>query len=128
MFINYLRMAWRNIRKHKLNSMINIAGLALGLACSLLILFYLKAELSYDKHYAKKNRIYRITNENLGDDGLHWAVVSPLHSLEIQTDIPEIESAGRMFYCYTQIYSYCGGDNIKRFQEDHGFYADPQII
>jgi len=128
MFKNYLKMSWRNIRKHKLNSTINIVGLALGLACSLLILFYLKAETSYEKQYSKADRIYRITNENLDENGLHWACISPLHSLEIQADIPEVESAIRMFYCYTQIYSYGEGENVKRFQEDHGFYADPGVV
>ncbi|MBT3755428.1 MAG: FtsX-like permease family protein [Candidatus Cloacimonetes bacterium] len=128
MFKNYLKMSWRNIKKHKLNSAINIIGLALGLACSLLILFYIRSEISYDKHYSKADRIYRITNEGLDENGLHWAVISPLHALEIQADIPEIESAGRMFYCYSQTYSYTQNENIKRFQEDHGFYVDPVII
>ncbi|MFC1898089.1 ABC transporter permease [Candidatus Cloacimonadota bacterium] len=128
MFKNYLKMSWRNIRKHKLNSTINIVGLALGLACSLLILFYLKAEISYDKHYSKADSIYRVTSESLDENGLHWAVISPLHALEIQADIPEVESAIRMFYCYTQIYSYGEGEEVKRFQEDHGFYADPGFV
>ncbi|MBN1326913.1 MAG: ABC transporter permease [Candidatus Cloacimonetes bacterium] len=128
MFKNYLKMSLRNIRKHKLNSVINIIGLALGLTCSLLILFYLKAEISYEKFFPKADRIYRITNENLDENGMHWAVVSPLHALEIQADIPEIESAIRMFYCYTQIYSYGEGEEVKRFQEDHGFYTDPGIV
>jgi putative ABC transport system permease protein len=128
MFKNYLKMSWRNIKKHKLNSTINIVGLALGLACSLLILFYLNAEVGYEKHYSKVDRIYRITSESLDENGLHWAVISPLHALEIKADIPEVESAIRMFYCYTQIYSSGDGEDVKRFQEDHGFYADPEIV
>jgi len=128
MFKNYLKMSWRNIRKHKLNSIINIVGLALGLACSLLILFYLKAETSYEKQYSKADRLYRVTSESLDENGLHWAVISPLHALEIQADIPEIESAARLFYCYTQIFSLGEGEDVKRFQEDFGYYADPQFI
>lgn len=128
MLKNYLKISWRSIRKHKLNSIINITGLALGLTCSLLILFYLKAELSYDKIFPKSERIYRITNENLDENAMHWAVVSPLHALEIQADIPEIEAAARLFHCYTQIYSYGEGEDVKRFQEDFGYYADPQFL
>jgi len=128
MFKNYLKISWRNIKKHKLNSIINISGLALGIACSLLILFFLKSEISYDRFYPKGDRIYRLTNEVLDENSLHWAVVSPLHALEIRKDIPEIESVGRMFYCYNQVFSYGEDQNIKKFQEANGYFVDPEIV
>jgi putative ABC transport system permease protein len=121
-------MAWRTIRKHTLNSTLNIVGLALGMACSLLILFFLRAEISYEKPFANASRIYRVTNESLEENGLHWAVISPVHALEIQRDIPEIEAAARMFKCYTQVLSYDDGTQVKRFQETTGYCADPQIL
>ncbi len=128
MFWNYITMSWRNLLKNKINSVINIVGLTLGLACCLLIMFFLKSELSYDKFYPKADRIYRITNENLDEKGLHWAVVSPVHALEIQKDIPEIEMAGRFSYAYKQVMSSTDGDEVLSFQEDHVYYADPQIL
>jgi len=65
----------------------------------------------------------------LDENGLHWAVVSPLHGLEIQEDIPEIEKTARLFYCYTNIYSYENSEEQTfRFEEDHGYYADPDFL
>ncbi len=129
MFKNYLILATRNLKKNKLNSMINIVGLALGLACSLLILFYLKSEISYDTFFPKADRIYRITNENLDENGLHWAVVSPLHALEIMEDIPEIEQVTRLFDTYSNTYTYeRSADEMLRFKEDSGFYADKEFF
>jgi len=97
MFSNYFRTALRNLGKSKVYSFINISGLAIGIACSLLMFFHIKDELSWDKGFPKSDRIYRITNEGLTGDSRHWAVVSPLHGLEIQRDIPEIELTTRIF-------------------------------
>jgi len=129
MLKNYVKISIRNLRKHKLNSTINVVGLALGLACSLLILFFLKSEISYDKFFPKAERIYRITNENLDENGLHWAVVSPLHALEIKEDIPEIEQATRLFDTYSNTYVYKRSEKeVLRFEEDLGYYADPEFF
>ncbi len=60
MFKNYLKTGMRNIRKQKVFSAINIAGLSVGIACGLLILLYVTNELSYDTYHSKYDRIYRI--------------------------------------------------------------------
>jgi len=60
MIRNYLITAFRNLRRNKLHSIINIAGFAIGLAVSILIIFYVKYELSYDQFHPKKDRIYRL--------------------------------------------------------------------
>ena len=106
MFNNYLKTAIRNIFKNRLNSILNITGLALGLASSLLIILHVKDEFSYDKFFPKQERIYRITAENQGENAKHWAVVSPVHAEEILKEIPEIETAGRLFYVDPQVLSY----------------------
>ena len=53
MFKNYLTIALRNFRKHKMYAVLNIAGLAVGLACCILILFYIDTELSYDRYHER---------------------------------------------------------------------------
>src|SRR5678809_1213688 len=63
MFRNYLKTAFRNLRKNRLYSAINIFGLTAGLAACLLIGVYITHELSYDKFNAKANRIVRTTME-----------------------------------------------------------------
>lgn len=60
MFKNYLRVAFRNLAKHKGYAFINITGLAAGIACCLMMVVYIFHELSYDTFHAKADRIYRI--------------------------------------------------------------------
>jgi len=69
MFRNYLIVAIRNLRRNKVVSFINIAGLSLGLACCLLILLYIKDDWSYDRFHANRNDLYRITMQVLNPDG-----------------------------------------------------------
>ena len=64
MFRNYLKIAMRNLTRNKVYSFINIAGLSLGLACSMLIILYVKDEVSYDRFHAGVNQVYRITNQS----------------------------------------------------------------
>ena len=60
MLKNYLKMAIRNILRHKVYSIINIAGLSVGMACTILILLWVRYELSYDRHHTNADRIYRL--------------------------------------------------------------------
>ncbi len=60
MLKNYLKIALRNLRRHKAYTFINVLGLAVGLACCLLILFYVQDELSYDTYHEKADRIHRL--------------------------------------------------------------------
>lgn len=64
MFRNYFLTAFRNLNRNKLFSAINLSGLALGLACVMLILLFIKDELSYDRFHANVKRIYRVTTIN----------------------------------------------------------------
>ncbi len=60
MFINYLKLAYRNIIKNKVYSFINISGLSIGLTCCLIIFLFVKYELSFDSFHSKADRIYRV--------------------------------------------------------------------
>jgi putative ABC transport system permease protein len=60
MIKNYLKSALRNIKRHKGYAFINIAGLAIGMACCILILMYITTELSYDRYHEKADRIFRL--------------------------------------------------------------------
>ena len=63
MLKNYLKIALRNLIKHKAFSLINISGLAIGMACCLLIIIFVQDELRYDRFHDKEGRIYRLTSE-----------------------------------------------------------------
>ncbi|MEZ4903230.1 MAG: hypothetical protein R2822_16460 [Spirosomataceae bacterium] len=60
MFSNYLKIAWRSLIKSKLFTALNLLGLELGLAVSLLLILFVKDEWSFDKYHSKANRIYRV--------------------------------------------------------------------
>ena len=60
MIKNYFKTAWRNLRRNKVFSAINILGLSIGLACCILMFLFIQHELSYDKFNANSNNIYRI--------------------------------------------------------------------
>lgn len=63
LFKNYVEVAWRHLLKYKLNTTLNIVGLATGISCFILITLYVQDELLYDRHYDKVDRIYRVTTK-----------------------------------------------------------------
>jgi len=63
MLENYLKIAFRNLRRNRIYSLINIAGLSLGLACAMLIILYVKDEVSFDRFHKNVNNIYRIVSK-----------------------------------------------------------------
>ena len=80
MIKNYLKVAVRSIFRNKLTAFINIAGLALSIGCSVLIAFFIKDELSFDRYHSKADRTYRVTRDFLSPDGsvaLHLGHVAP---------------------------------------------------
>jgi putative ABC transport system permease protein len=93
MFKNYLKIAFRNIIKHKGFSFINIVGLAIGIACSILILLFVTYELSYDKFYEKADRIYRVAvRASIGDTKINQTYSSAITFLKLLEEFPEIET------------------------------------
>lgn len=62
MFRNYLKIAFRNLLQNKIYSLINIGGLTIGLTCAMLILLYVKDEVSFDRFHKKSAGIYRIVS------------------------------------------------------------------
>lgn len=96
MFRNYLLIAWRNFRKHKSFSLINIAGLAVGMACFILIMLYVQFELSFDRYHANADRIYRVVahqpgNFFIGTD--HFAVTQAILGKTLTQEFPEVQHA-----------------------------------
>lgn len=91
MFRNYIKIALRNLVKHKGYSFINITGLALGIACCLLILMYVKDEVTYDKYHSKSDQIYRITSQlEFGGNTMLMGATSDIEAAEFADRIPEI--------------------------------------
>lgn len=93
MFINYLKISLRNLRKNKSYSFINISGLAIGLASFLMIGMFVHHELSYDKHFEDSDRIYRVIKENARSHqgtNLYAVTPMPLHT-RLKESFPQFE-------------------------------------
>lgn len=120
MFKNFFTVALRNLLRHKGFSIINIMGLSIGLACCLMIAFYVLDELSYDQFHEKADRIVRVTMEygfgdQVGKSEQTGTKVAPAFS----RDFPEVEQAVRVYDRAAVV-----GYEDKLFQEKRFFYAD----
>ncbi len=98
MLRNYLKIAWRNLLKNKLYSVINIFGLAIGLTCFLLISLYVVDELSYDRYLKDADRIYRVQSDiKFGGTEMKMALSSDPFGPTLKKDYPEVEQYVRLF-------------------------------
>ncbi len=123
MLFNYLKIAFRNLLKHRGYSLINIAGLAIGMASCLLILLYVSDELSYDRFHRHADRIYRATLESAqGRIEVTPSIVGPL----FQREFPEVERMAR-FYEITK-YGAVVVQQERIFQEARFWYADSTVF
>ena len=119
MFKNYLTIALRNLIRHKVYSAINILGLAVGMACCMLILLFIQDELSYDHFHKKSDQIYRLTPLYPNSQ---WACMPGPVGPELFDDIPEIEYV-RFWPQRRKLLRY----EDKPFYEDV-FFVDPNIF
>src|ERR1035438_8286693 len=91
MLKNYFKTGWRNIKSHKAYAAINIIGLAVGIAASLIIFLVIHYEMNYDNFQSNKTRICRVvttyTNPSNGEVIGHESSITPLISGALRTDI-----------------------------------------
>jgi putative ABC transport system permease protein len=126
MFKNYLKIAARNLLKHKAYSLINVAGLAIGMTCCILILLYVQHELSYDRHHEKAGRIYRVAADiKFGGNHFQMAVAPAPMAEALARDFPEVESAARFRNYGSSLVKKAGDQNFK---EERVIYADNAIF
>lgn len=124
MFKNYLKIAWRNLLKHKVFSVINIAGLSIGIATCTVIFLYVQHELSFDQFNSKVDRIVRITsNLKAPENDLVLASGPALLTRTLKRELPEVEDA----------VSITGSElivkrNDRLEEEDHIFKTDPSVF
>src|SRR5689334_10793413 len=97
MFKNYFNIAFRNLWKNKIFSFINIFGLALGLACCILMFLFISNELSYDKFNVHAANIYRLTSISDGTSGkVNLSVTPSPWAPLMQEEYPEIKKYVRL--------------------------------
>jgi putative ABC transport system permease protein len=126
MLKNYALIALRNLMRNKAYSAINIFGLALGVACCLLLTLYILDEIGYDKHHKQAENLYRIVTEFTSDNDFgKLGTASPPIAMTMKDEIPEVLSAVRIVSTTSQnLIRY--EDNL--FYETDGYVADSTLF
>lgn len=127
MFKNYLKTAWRGIRKRKGYALLNIAGLAIGMTCCLLIFHYVSFEKSYDDFNPEAPNIVRLRLDNYQKGKLAWrsATVYPGIAPAMKKDFPEVMDFCRL---HDAEGLFTNETNNVKFNESKGYFADPAAI
>ncbi len=130
MLRNYLKIAYRNLLKNKVFSLINILGLAIGMAACLLIVRFVRLELSYDQFHTNYERIYRLISEDtLQHSSL--GTVYPTIGPALQNKLPGIEKTARVFK-QAGVVRFPGDPSRQlppaAYQEKGYFYADAALL
>ena len=99
MLKNYLIIALRNLKRHKLYSIINILSLTVGITCCILISLYITDELSYDSSFKNSENIYRITTTHISARGTSIDVETPMPLCNaLSNQFPDVGKASRIFF------------------------------
>jgi putative ABC transport system permease protein len=126
MFKNYLKVALRTMQRNKLFSAINITGLAIGLACTVLLALWIQDEVNYDRFHKDIDRIY-LTAAHVKKTDVEYinsASVPGVGPL-LEEVFPEIEESSRFLYGpRTYVFSY--GDKV--FTENRVYHGDPESL
>ena len=113
MINNYFKIAWRNILHNKVFAAINIAGLALGLTCSLLIILWVRDEYRVDAFHENNNELYYVYERSFADGKVQAAYnTQGLLADELKANIPQIKYASAIETVYTVICE--AGDKILK--------------
>jgi putative ABC transport system permease protein len=134
MLTNYLRIAWRNLIRHKVYGAINISGLAVGIAACILLFSVIKYELSYDSFQPNYKNIYHIATERIESEGTDYGEGIPYPAYDaLRATFPNVTTAAMFSNYNSQVTVLDAKDpnafSAKKFIEDNGcFFSDPQIF
>lgn len=122
MLSNYLKIALRNFRKNKLFSLLNVIGLAIGMAACLLILQYVSFKLSFDQFHKNSDQVYRVVNDRYQGGKLiqHGTITYSGVGKAMNDDFEEVEQNTRVVPAGERIIIY----DEKRLSEEESFYAE----
>src|SRR5687767_7647023 len=121
MLRNYFKIGFRNLVKNKLFTTINISGMAISIACFLIIALFVYDELQFDKHVANVDRKFRVYNDHFNADGFQkkGAMIPPMVVPTMQAEFPEVQAYARFMNFNSPVLFEYG--NIK-FSEPKGGY------
>ena len=125
MFKNYLKIAIRNFFKHKGFSFINVFGLAIGVACCLMIVLYVFDEISYDRYHEKADQIYRVGIDGFVNNmAFHGVITCAPMAQTLVREFPEVTAATRLRNFGFPVFRY----ENKVFSEERVFWVDQSFF
>lgn len=130
MIISYFKTTLRTLWRNKLNSIINIAGLAVSIACCIVVYVLVKHETTFDSFNSKANRIYRIVFEDKTAQGTQY-IGSSTFALApaLRNDFPNLESVTQIYAHNNAIVEIPGKDGSRKlFEENQMTYTDPDFF
>jgi putative ABC transport system permease protein len=127
MFKNYLKIGFRNLLKNKLFSMINISGMAISIACVLIIGLYIADELKFDRYVDEVDLKFRVYNEHFSEDGTtrKGAMIPPMIAPTLKSEFPEVDYHFR-FLNFNSTALFEAGD--KKIIETKGGYGEATMF
>ncbi|HEY4324911.1 MAG TPA: ABC transporter permease [Mucilaginibacter sp.] len=132
MIKNYIKTTWRSLLRNKSYAIINIAGLAIGIAACILIFLIVQFETSFDNFHTKKDHIYRVVTAFHNADGIHLGGGTALPTAAaLRIDYPQLKGVTAIFKNDGSHYSIgntSSGQAVKKFEEDYAYYAEPQFF
>lgn len=123
MLKSYLKIAYRNLWGKRIFLLINVTGLAVGIASCFLIFLYVRFEFSYDQFHSKANRIYRLVSDLKSSPGTFPPETPAPMAKAIKAEFPEVQEVTRFIPGSVLIRK----GNFK-FQEEHTLWADPSFF
>ena len=125
MWRNFFTVAFRNISNNKVFTLINVSGLAIGLASAILIMLFIFKELSFDRFNVNKQRIYRLYIDGvMGEQTFRGPWTSMIMAPTFADEIPEIENYVRFDVYIQNLIWYQDEQHV----EDHFLFADSTIF
>ena len=124
MIKNYFKIAWRNLLKNKSFSIINVSGLAIGMASAILILMWVQNEISYDRFHLHRDRLYEVFSNDVINNSIRTVTYTPeIMAPGLRNDLPEVEQATRV--AWQQYHVLAFGDKSLKPQ---GAMVDPAFL
>lgn len=130
MFKNYFKVTYRNLNRQKVYSLLNLSGLAIGLACSILIFLYINDELSYDRFHSKSDRIYRVLEhfESEGNGEHSASQPFPVGPTLLSEYEGTVTQSVRLFNFQSPSLALANKESDEAFNESHVFFADSTFL
>ena len=129
MIRTYLKTAIRNLRRNKSYALINVLGLAVGIAACLLIFLVIQHETSFDTFHPNRNQIYRVGTEFHSQDGIDYSGGIPFPAgPALKAEFPQLRDVGRIFEMGDNQVTITHNKEIRKFNEPAIYFSEPDFF